>query len=96
MEQLKIERDLVTQGNFTWYDPIRKATSLVLDGQTLINLEVSGFGICDYLMLIYFRCLQIHVMVVLRERCLLCSTDVSPPSGNECFVNGYPILLWMQ
>lgn len=39
--QLKIERDLITQGNFTWYDPIRKATSLVLDGQTLINLEVS-------------------------------------------------------
>lgn len=38
--QLKIERDLVTLGNFTWYDPIRKATSLVLDGQTLINLEV--------------------------------------------------------
>ena len=39
--QLKIERDLLTQGNFTWYDPIRRASSLVLDGQTLINLEVS-------------------------------------------------------
>jgi DNA mismatch repair protein MSH6 len=37
---LKIERDLLTLGNFTWYDPIRKASSLVLDGQTLINLEV--------------------------------------------------------
>jgi len=40
LRTLKIERDLVTLGNFTWYDPIRKATSLVLDGQTLINLEV--------------------------------------------------------
>lgn len=37
---LKIERDLITLGNFTWYDPIKKATSLVLDGQTLINLEI--------------------------------------------------------
>lgn len=40
LRTLKIERDLVTIGNFTWYDPIRKATSLVLDGQTLINLEI--------------------------------------------------------
>ncbi|KAL9621161.1 MAG: hypothetical protein Q9160_004412 [Pyrenula sp. 1 TL-2023] len=37
---LKIENDLMTLGNFNWYDPIKKATSLVLDGQTLINLEV--------------------------------------------------------
>ncbi|KAL1965887.1 hypothetical protein VTN77DRAFT_5020 [Rasamsonia byssochlamydoides] len=37
---LKLDRDLITIGNFTWYDPIRKATSLVLDGQTLINLEI--------------------------------------------------------
>jgi len=37
---LKLERDLITIGNFTWYDPIRKASSLVLDGQTLINLEI--------------------------------------------------------
>ncbi|KAI9789807.1 MAG: DNA mismatch repair protein msh6 [Piccolia ochrophora] len=40
LRMLKIDRDLVTLGNFTWYDPIRKATSLVLDGQTLINLEI--------------------------------------------------------
>lgn len=40
LRTLKIERDLVSIGNFTWYDPIRKATSLVLDGQTLINLEI--------------------------------------------------------
>ncbi|CAI6336012.1 unnamed protein product [Periconia digitata] len=37
---LKIERDLITLGNFEWYDPIRKLTSLVLDGQSLINLEI--------------------------------------------------------
>ncbi|RMZ77096.1 hypothetical protein DV737_g4557, partial [Chaetothyriales sp. CBS 132003] len=40
LRTLKIERDLITLGNFTWFDPIRKASSLVLDGQTLINLEV--------------------------------------------------------
>ncbi|MCJ1306483.1 DNA mismatch repair protein msh6 [Agyrium rufum] len=40
LRQLQIERDLLTMGNFTWYDPIRKASSLVLDGQTLINLEI--------------------------------------------------------
>ena len=40
LRMLKIDRELLTLGNFTWYDPIRKATSLVLDGQTLINLEV--------------------------------------------------------
>ncbi|PYH93555.1 DNA mismatch repair protein Msh6 [Aspergillus ellipticus CBS 707.79] len=37
---LKIERDLITIGNFSTYDPIKKATSLVLDGQTLINMEI--------------------------------------------------------
>jgi DNA mismatch repair protein MSH6 len=40
LRTLKIERDLVTCGNFQWYDPIRKATTLVLDGQSLINLEI--------------------------------------------------------
>ncbi|PVI02334.1 DNA mismatch repair protein Msh6 [Periconia macrospinosa] len=40
LRSLKIERELVTLGNFEWYDPIRKATSLVLDGQSLINLEI--------------------------------------------------------
>lgn len=40
LRTLKIDRELVTLGNFSWYDPIRKASSLVLDGQTLINLEV--------------------------------------------------------
>lgn len=40
LQHLKVDKDLVSIGNFTWYDPIRKATSLVLDGQTLKNLEV--------------------------------------------------------
>ncbi|KAF3483954.1 DNA mismatch repair protein msh6 [Arthroderma uncinatum] len=40
LQMLKIGRDLITIGNFTWYDPIKKASSLVLDGQTLINLEI--------------------------------------------------------
>ncbi|KAI9674868.1 MAG: DNA mismatch repair protein msh6 [Trizodia sp. TS-e1964] len=40
LRTLKIERDLITIGNFSWYDPIQKATTLVLDGQSLINLEI--------------------------------------------------------
>jgi DNA mismatch repair protein MSH6 len=40
LRMLKIERELITLSNFAWYDPIRKATSLVLDGQSLINLEI--------------------------------------------------------
>lgn len=40
LRALKLERNLLTQGNFSWYSPIQKGTTLVLDGQTLINLEV--------------------------------------------------------
>ena len=40
LRMLQLERELLTLGNVTWYDPIRKANSLVLDGKTLINLEV--------------------------------------------------------
>ena len=40
LKTLQIERELLTLGNITWYDPIQKAGSLVLDGKTLINLEV--------------------------------------------------------
>ena len=57
---LKIDHDLVSLGNFSWYDPIRKATSLVLDGQTLINLEVfaNSFdgGVDGTLFLLLNRC----------------------------------------
>ncbi|KAI1149789.1 DNA mismatch repair protein msh6 [Nemania diffusa] len=37
---LKIERNLLSQRHFTWYNPIYKNGTLILDGQTLINLEV--------------------------------------------------------
>ncbi|KAI0975205.1 DNA mismatch repair protein msh6 [Xylaria arbuscula] len=37
---LKIERELLSQRHFTWYNPIHKNGTLILDGQTLINLEV--------------------------------------------------------
>lgn len=37
---LKLERPLLSQGNFEDYNPIQKNGTLVLDGQTLINLEV--------------------------------------------------------
>ena len=40
LRTLQIERDLVTLGNVSWYDPIRSAGTLVLDGKTLINLEI--------------------------------------------------------
>jgi len=40
LRTLKLERNLLTQGNFNWYNPIQKGTTLVLDGQTLINLEI--------------------------------------------------------
>lgn len=40
LRSLKIEESLVSMGKFETYDPIKKATSLVLDGQTLINLEI--------------------------------------------------------
>lgn len=40
LRTLKIESDLLTLGNFSWYDPIQKASSLILDGKTLINLEI--------------------------------------------------------
>ena len=61
LRTLKIERELLTLGNFTWYDPILKASSLVLDGQTLINLEVfaNSFdgGIDGTLFLLLNRCI---------------------------------------
>ncbi|ROV99650.1 hypothetical protein VSDG_03104 [Cytospora chrysosperma] len=40
LRMLKIERNLLSQGNFHWYSPIHKNGTLILDGQTLINLEV--------------------------------------------------------
>ncbi|TGO90999.1 hypothetical protein BPOR_0043g00100 [Botrytis porri] len=40
LKVLQLEKPLLTQGNFAWYNPIQKGTTLVLDGQTLINLEI--------------------------------------------------------
>lgn len=40
LRTLKLERHLLTQGTFAPYNPIQKGTTLVLDGQTLINLEI--------------------------------------------------------
>lgn len=37
---LKLETSLLSQGHFQWYTPIHKNGTLILDGQTLINLEV--------------------------------------------------------
>ncbi|KAI4247114.1 MAG: hypothetical protein LQ352_006222, partial [Teloschistes flavicans] len=61
LRTLKIERELLTLGNFDWYDPIKKATSLVLDGKTLINLEVFANtfdgGVDGTLFLLLNRCI---------------------------------------
>ncbi|KAG9301665.1 hypothetical protein G9A89_016736 [Geosiphon pyriformis] len=40
LRSLKLDMELVSLGNFHVYDPIRHHTSLILDGQTLANLEV--------------------------------------------------------
>jgi len=40
LKELKIDQELVEQGTFHTYDPLGGAGSLVLDGQTLMNLEV--------------------------------------------------------
>jgi len=40
LRTLKLERNLLSQGNISRYNPIQKGTTLVLDGQTLINLEI--------------------------------------------------------
>lgn len=61
LKTLKIEQDLLTLGNFSWYDPILKASSLVLDGKTLINLEIfaNSFdgGVDGTLFLLLNRCI---------------------------------------
>ncbi|CAK7262713.1 DNA mismatch repair protein msh6 [Sporothrix epigloea] len=37
---LKLEHNLLSQANFEWYSPIHRNGTLILDGQTLINLEI--------------------------------------------------------
>ncbi|KAL8417895.1 hypothetical protein RB594_001492 [Gaeumannomyces avenae] len=37
---LKLERSLLSQGSFEWYSPIHRNGTLILDGQSLINLEI--------------------------------------------------------
>ncbi|OZJ02922.1 hypothetical protein BZG36_04117 [Bifiguratus adelaidae] len=40
LRSLKLDKELLSLGNVHLYDPLRNATSLVLDGHTLANLEV--------------------------------------------------------
>ncbi|KAG1456250.1 hypothetical protein G6F56_006874 [Rhizopus delemar] len=40
LRSLKLEKDLLSAKHIVMYDPIRQGTSLVLDGQTLANLEI--------------------------------------------------------
>ncbi|KAH6623466.1 muts domain V-domain-containing protein [Chaetomium tenue] len=37
---LMLDRNLLSQGNFAWYNPIHRNGTLILDGQSLINLEI--------------------------------------------------------
>ena len=41
LRQLNIDKDLLTMRNFDVYDPMKRGTSVVLDGQTLAHVEVS-------------------------------------------------------
>ncbi|CAI4219273.1 unnamed protein product [Parascedosporium putredinis] len=40
LRSLKLEQSLISQGNFEHYNPIQRNGTLILDGQTLINLEI--------------------------------------------------------
>ena len=40
LQTLQIERELLTLKNISWYDPIKSAKTLILDGKSLLNLEV--------------------------------------------------------
>ncbi len=40
LKSLKIDENLISLGNFSYHDTIHKTTSLVLDGQTLQNLDI--------------------------------------------------------
>ncbi|KEZ41490.1 DNA mismatch repair protein MSH6 [Scedosporium apiospermum] len=40
LRSLKLEQSLISQGNFEPYNPIQRDGTLILDGQTLINLEI--------------------------------------------------------
>ncbi|KAL1839583.1 hypothetical protein VTJ49DRAFT_1326 [Mycothermus thermophilus] len=37
---LKLDQSLISQGHFSWYNPIHRNGTLILDGQSLINLEI--------------------------------------------------------
>jgi DNA mismatch repair protein MSH6 len=37
---LKLDQNLLSQGHFAWYNPIHRNGTLILDGQSLINLEI--------------------------------------------------------
>lgn len=40
LRSLKLDEELMSFKNFHVYDPVRQASTLILDGQTLSNLEV--------------------------------------------------------
>ncbi|KAI8928158.1 muts domain V-domain-containing protein [Entophlyctis helioformis] len=40
LRSLKLDVDLVSARNFRFYDPMRSSGTLILDGQTLLNLEI--------------------------------------------------------
>lgn len=42
LRDLKLDKDLCSMGNFSWYEPLQRTSSLVLDGQSLVNLEIFG------------------------------------------------------
>lgn len=62
LQTLQIERELLTLKNISWYDPIKNASTLILDGKSLLNLEVfvNSFdgGVDGTLFTILNRCIS--------------------------------------
>ncbi|SDA02255.1 BZ3501_MvSof-1269-A2-R1_C50g00263 [Microbotryum saponariae] len=59
LEQLNLDKELVTNNNFNIYDPLSQGRALVLDGQTLAHIEVlqnSQGGIEGTLLQLLSRC----------------------------------------
>lgn len=40
LQQLNIDKDIISMKNFNVYDPMKRGEGLVLDGQTLAHIEV--------------------------------------------------------
>jgi len=61
LRQLNIDKDLLTMRNFGVYDPMKRGTNVVLDGQTLAHVEVCLISLS--IILIGRNCVPTQVLV---------------------------------